>query len=164
MRRALGFLTLWPGGGPPTATTLLWFPVVGALVGGTVGAIWWGASQVWPPLVAAAVAVCADLAITGMLHFDGLVDTADGLLPPRSRTRRLEAMADPHAGAFGVTVAGAALLLRWAVFASIAPAPLVVAALWCTSRSVAGTAALSLPYARPAGLASAFRPAGRTGP
>ena len=111
MRRALGFLT--PLGGPssPTPGTLAWFPVLGALMGATLGGVWWGAHHLWPRPVAAAIVLTTDLALTGMLHMDGLVDAADGLLPHLDRARRLEVMATPEAGAFGVTVAVAVLLL-----------------------------------------------------
>ena len=75
--------------------------------------------------------IAADLAVTGMLHFDGLVDSADGLLPPLDGPdRRLEVMADPATGAFGVGVGGGVLLLRWASLASLAPSPALLGALW----------------------------------
>ncbi|MDQ4089145.1 MAG: adenosylcobinamide-GDP ribazoletransferase, partial [Actinomycetota bacterium] len=78
MRRALSFLT--PLGGPvaPSPAALPWFPVVGAVLGLTLGGVWWLADRLWVAPVAAAVVVAADLALTGMLHFDGLVDSADG--------------------------------------------------------------------------------------
>jgi adenosylcobinamide-GDP ribazoletransferase len=100
--------------------------------------------------------VAADLALTGMLHFDGLVDSADGLLPPLERSRRLDVMADPAAGAFGVGVAVVVLLLRWASLAALAPSPVLLSALWCASRLAMAQFARTVPYARPAGLASAF--------
>ena len=109
----------------------------------------------------AAVVVAADLALTGMLHFDGLVDSADGLLPPLERGRRLEVMADPAAGAFGVGVGVVVLLLRWASLATLAPAPWLLAALWCGSRLVMAVVAGRVPYARPGGLAGAFLEPGR---
>jgi adenosylcobinamide-GDP ribazoletransferase len=158
MRRALAFLTPLGGAAAPSPSALSWFPVVGAALGLAVGAVWWGASELWPPVVAAAVAVAADLALTGMLHLDGLVDSADGLLAPLERERRLEVMADPRAGAFGVGTATAVLLLRWSALAALRPRPLLVAALWCGSRSVMAAAARSVPYARPGGLAAAFLP------
>ncbi|HEX2273465.1 MAG TPA: adenosylcobinamide-GDP ribazoletransferase [Acidimicrobiales bacterium] len=158
MRRALSFLTPLGGVAAPSPAALPWFPVVGAVLGLAVGAVWWGASEVWPPALAAALALAADLALTGMLHLDGLVDSADGLLAPLDRERRLEVMADPRAGAFGVGAAVAVLLLRWAALAALAPAPLLVAGLWCASRSVMAAAARCVPYARPSGLASAFLP------
>ncbi len=165
MRRALAFLT--PLGGPasPSPAALPWFPVVGAALGLVVGGVWWAAAEVWPPTVAAAVVVAADLALTGMLHLDGLVDSADGLLPPLDRERRLDVMADPRAGAFGVGAAAAVLLLRWAALSGLRPRPLLVAALWCASRSVMAAVARTVPYARSSGLASAFlHEGGRRGP
>ncbi|MCX7621899.1 MAG: adenosylcobinamide-GDP ribazoletransferase [Acidimicrobiales bacterium] len=156
VRRALAFLTSIGSAAPPNGGTLLWFPAAGFLIGLIVGTTWWGAAQIWPPVVAAAVALTIDLAVTGVLHFDGLVDTADGLLPPVSRERRLEIMADPRAGAFGVVVAASLLLLRWSALASSTPEPLVLAGLWCASRSVASGSILAVPYARPDGLAASF--------
>ena len=53
--------------------------------------VWWGAERMWPPLLAAAIVVAADLALTGMLHFDGLIDSADGLREASERR-----VATPH--------------------------------------------------------------------
>jgi adenosylcobinamide-GDP ribazoletransferase len=65
-------------------------------------------------------------------------------------------MARPDAGAFGVGAAGSALLLRWAALASMPPAPLLLGALWCLSRTAMAVTAMARPCARPAGLAAAF--------
>ena len=156
MRRALAFLT--PLGGPatPSPAALAWFPAVGAAIGLALGAVWWGAAEIWPAAVAAAVVVVADLALTGMLHLDGLVDTADGLLPPLERGRRLEVMAGPRAGAFGVGAAGAVLLLRWVALSALAPRALLLGGLWCASRSAMALTTVRVPYARTSGLAAAF--------
>lgn len=156
-RRALAFLTPFGGAATPAADAVPWFPIVGAGIGLVLGGIWWVAARLWAAPLAAAVVVAADLALTGMLHLDGLVDTADGLLPPLERSRRLEVMADPAAGAFGVGAAVAVLLLRWAALAALAPSALLLGALWCTSRLVMAVAARDMPYARPGGgLATAF--------
>ena len=160
MRRALAFLTPLPAmraadARPLDATALPWFPAVGALVGVGVGGVWWGAGEWWPPLVAGALALVADLALTGMLHVDGLVDAADGLLPPfADRTRRLDVMADPTAGAFGVAALVAVLAVRVAALASIAPNVLAVVGMWSMSRTCMAITARHVPYARPGGLAT----------
>lgn len=164
MRRAVAFLTPVGGAAAPSPGAVPWFPVVGALVGTAVGGVWWAADRLWPPAVAAALAVAADLALTGLLHADGLVDTADGLLPPLERERRLEVMADPRSGAFGVVAAVTVVLLRWTAFAAREPSVLLVAGLWCASRTVMASALLALPYARPGGLAASFRGGGGIGP
>ena len=157
VRRAVAFLTPVGGAADPSPAAVSWFPAVGAAIGIAVGAVWWGADRLWPPALAAALAVAADLVLTGALHADGLVDSADGLLPPLDRERRLEVMADPRAGAFGVTALAVVVLLRWSALASQRPAVWLVAALWCLSRTVMAVALRTLPYARVGGLAQSFR-------
>jgi adenosylcobinamide-GDP ribazoletransferase len=156
MRRALAFLTPLFGASEPRRETLAWFPFAGAALGLVLGAAWWGAERVWPPAVAAALVVAADLALTGLLHVDGLADSADGLLPHLDRRRRLEVMATPDVGAFGVATVAAVLLLRWAALATMAPSPLLLGGLWCASRTAMAVTARTVPYARPGGLASSF--------
>jgi adenosylcobinamide-GDP ribazoletransferase len=156
MLSALSFLTVLGRGRTPDATTLRWFPPVGAVIGAVVGLVWWGAAELWPPLLAAAIAVVADLVITGMLHVDGLADSADGLLPHADRTRRLAIMATPDVGAFGVAVVAVTLLLRVVALASIEPEPLVLVGLWCSSRTLVAAVPALVPYARPGGLATPF--------
>lgn len=161
VRQAVGFLTPLGGAAAPSPAAMAWFPVVGMGIGLGLGGVWWAGDRIWVGLVAAAVVVTADLAATGLLHLDGLVDSADGLLPHLSTERRLEVMRQPDAGAFGVGVAAAVLLLRWAALAAIVPSPLLLGALWCLSRTGMAAAALRLPYARSGGgLATAFRPTG----
>jgi adenosylcobinamide-GDP ribazoletransferase len=157
--QAVAFLT--PLGGPaaPTPRALPWFGLVGALIGGVVGAVWWAADQWFAALVAAAIAITADAALTGLLHLDGLSDSADGLLPPLATERRLAVMRDPHAGSFGIVAIVLALILRISVLASVTPGPgsiLALAAVWATARTAMAFTAVTMPYVRPAGLATAF--------
>lgn len=160
MRRALAFLTPLGRATPPGPEALAWFPAVGAGLGLALGAVWWVAGRWWPPAVAAALVVVADLGLTGMLHFDGLVDAADGLLAQRPPAERLRIMAAPDAGAFGIAAAGAALLCRWAALVSLRPAPLLLAALWTLSRAAMAVVVATQRYARgqDGGLVSAFGP------
>ena len=161
MRRALSFLTVLGRAAVPDEHTLTWFPLVGVVVGFLVGGVWWAAGRVWPPAVAALVAVAVDAAVTGFLHLDGLADSVDGLVPPVTRARRLEIMADPRVGAFGAVALVLVLGLRVAALASTPAKVLVVAALWCGSRTLMATVARSQPYAHAeGGTASAFGPKG----
>jgi len=158
---ALSFLTIMGRARTPAASQQIWFPVVGAAIGATVGLVYWGAAQWWPLPIAAALAVVADLCITGLLHIDGLADSADGLSPHLDRARRLEVMSAPDTGAFALAVVAMTILLRWAGFvgSNIGGAQVVAATagLWAWSR---GLMALTLrlgTYARPGGgLASVF--------
>ncbi len=156
MREAFAFLTVLGRSQAPTPRALRWFPAVGLVVGAAVGGAWWVLDRAFPVLVAAVLVVALDLALTGMLHLDGLADTADGLLPHLSRERRLDVMHTPDVGAFGVGVAGVVLIARTAAFASRPSDVLLVAGVWCTSRVVAGIAPVTMRYARDAGIASAF--------
>jgi cobalamin synthase/adenosyl cobinamide kinase/adenosyl cobinamide phosphate guanylyltransferase len=157
LQQALAFLTpFWPAAAP-TPAALAWFPVVGAIIGLVLGGVWWAAEGPMGPLPAAALVVAADLVVTGALHFDGLLDSADGLLPHLRRERRLAVMADPHTGAFAVAVGASALVLRTAALAGFGVSrPWLLVALWCLARTAMAMTALTGHYARSHGLASAF--------
>jgi len=160
LRSAVGFLTIFGGSAPPSGATYGWLPVVGAALGLLLGLLWAAADELFGPLAGAALVVAADLVLTGALHFDGLVDSADGLLPHLPPERRLAVMAEPGVGAFGVAAGAVSLILRTAALATIAAEgganPLLLAALWWVGRASMAAAAAVLPYARRTGLATAF--------
>jgi adenosylcobinamide-GDP ribazoletransferase len=165
VRGALSFLTSFGRGRRPSPRTLDWFPLAGALIGLALGGLWWAGNRVWSAQLSAALVVAADLGVTGLLHLDGLVDSADGLLPHLDRERRLEVMASPEVGAFGVGVAIVVILLRWAALAAIRPSVILLVSLWCLSRTGMAFVARTQPYARAeGGLASAFAGAPRWAP
>ena len=158
MRSALGFLTVVGGAAMPDRRAPAWFGPVGAALGLAVGGAWWVAGELWPPLVAAVLALAVDAALTGMLHYDGLADSADGLLPPLERWRRLEVMASPEIGAFGAMALALTVLARVAALGAVEPDPLLVAGLCAASRAAMAVALAWMPYARAGGgAASGFR-------
>jgi adenosylcobinamide-GDP ribazoletransferase len=152
----VSFLTPFGGATTPSPAALEWFPVVGAAMGLALGGWWWLVDRAWSNAVSAGLVVAGDLALTGLLHLDGLADTADGLLPALPRERRLQAMTDPGVGAFGTGVVVVTLLLRFGAFVALRPSILLVGALWCASRTTMAVAARVVPYARAEGLATAF--------
>ena len=156
LTQATGFLTVIGRGGTPSDRAMGWFPVVGAVLGGVVGLVWWGAAEIWPPLLAAVVAVVTDLVLTGALHHDGLADSADGLLPHMDRDRRLAVMRQPDVGTFGVMALTATTLVRVGALAALEPRPALLAGLVCASRTAMAVLARSLPYARTDGIVTAF--------
>jgi adenosylcobinamide-GDP ribazoletransferase len=164
LRAAVAFLTpvdLSPSGQPsppPTPRSMAYFPLVGAAIGALVGLTWRQARRSFPPLLSATLAVAADCALTGALHLDGLADTADGLLAHVPSKDRLEIMAEPGTGSFAAVAVGLALLARAAALAALEPSPALLAALYCSSRSVMVVGSRWLPYARRDGLVSAFLP------
>lgn len=154
MRAALTLLTVLGRATEPTPRAWRWFPIVGAAAGALVGGAWWFADQVFPPLLAGALAVVAGLVVTGLLHVDGLADTADGLLCHAPREERLRIMRTPNVGAFGVTVVAAVFLLQVSALAVQAVSVVVIAAIWSASRTAITAAPVVLPYARDQGIAS----------
>jgi adenosylcobinamide-GDP ribazoletransferase len=160
MRSALGFLTVLGGAASPDHRAPAWFGAVGALVGLAVGGAWWAAGELWPPMVAAVIAVAVDAGLTGMLHLDGLTDAADGLLPPVERARRLAIMAAPDVGAFGAVALVLALVARVAALGALTPDPLLVAGLWAGARAGMALTMAAVPYARERGTATGFGASG----
>jgi len=141
---------------PPSADlgpdSLGWFPVVGAALGVGSGLGWQALSLGLPAPLAAGGAVVADLALSGMLHVDGLLDSADGLLAPhQSREQRLQILRDHHVGAFGVAAGVVGIGLRWAALANQPPSVLRLAGIGALSRSLMAAAVLAMPYARAGG-------------
>lgn len=71
-----------------------------------------------PVLTRSALVVVSWIAITGGLHLDGAMDTADGLAVQQPQ-QRLEVMADSATGAFGAMAAISILLLKTAALTDL---------------------------------------------
>ncbi len=82
-----------------------WAPLMGLAIGGIVAIGDYGLALLGMPIIVrSTVVVLLWLGLTGGLHLDGAMDTADGLAVA-SPERRLMAMADSLTGAFGVMTA-----------------------------------------------------------
>ncbi|MEM8618487.1 MAG: adenosylcobinamide-GDP ribazoletransferase [Actinomycetota bacterium] len=103
------------------AASVPWFPVVGGLIGATVGALAAGLAELVPTSVAAAVAVIAGVALTGAFHEDGLADLCDALGGWTVEQRR-EILKDSRHGSYGVAALASSIVLRIACVATLAPA------------------------------------------
>ncbi|HRO60032.1 MAG TPA: adenosylcobinamide-GDP ribazoletransferase [Burkholderiaceae bacterium] len=128
------------------------FPLVGTLVGATGAAVAVAAQLVWPPVVAAALAVAATLWLTVAFHEDGLADSFDALLGAAPRDKALAIMKDSRIGSYGAAALLLVLLLRVHLLAELlARDPLLAAAAWVAAHTAgrAGAVALMtlLPYA-----------------
>ena len=112
---ALQFLTrlplfLTPHFTPAAAArSLAWFPFAGLVIGFLL-ILTTGVSLLLPTLPAAVVVLAVWSALSGGLHLDGWMDTADGVLSHRNREQMLEIMKDSRVGAMGV-IAGVLLML-----------------------------------------------------
>ena len=105
------------------------YPLAGYVVGGVLALAWWICSSLnLPAGVSAALILSAWLWITGMLHFDGLVDSADAIFAMKSPARRLEILSDVHIGAFGLATGVIVLLLKWSLLEQVSTVvPLILA-------------------------------------
>lgn len=148
-------LPAWPWPQPRFARIARFAPWIGALLGGLLALLWAGLQGRVPQLAQVALVLAAGLLLSGGLHMDGVMDTADGLA---AGERRLEAMADSRVGAMGVQALVVLLLLRVAGLAALgaaAPLPLLWAAVWARVSPLPAMA--FFPYLRPQGSAAFHR-------
>lgn len=129
-----------------------WSSWIGILLGGLLGILDFILSQLdWPNLTRSGIIVAVGLFLTGGLHLDGAMDTADGLAVTDPK-RRLEVMQDSRSGAFGVMVAVIILLLKTLALSDLEAhrgLSLMMAASWGRWGQVLAIA--SYPYLKPAG-------------
>jgi len=127
------------------------FPLVGLALGGVLYGLDYSLSLVFPLPVTAILVLAAWLLLTRALHFDGFLDTCDGLFGGFTPERRLEIMRDSRVGAFGVAGGGLLLLAKYAALVSLQGlSGLVFAPV--LGRWVLSIAIFAYPYAREKGL------------
>jgi len=140
--------------------TMVWFPIIGLMLGSILAAADLGLRLLFPETVSAALLLCVWVALTGALHLDGFLDCCDGLLVAKPAEKRLEILRDTHVGAFAVVGAVCLLLLKFTLLLEL-PADRRFAALLVIptlTRAVMVYAARAYPYARPGpGLGQLFR-------
>lgn len=140
-----------------------WASTMGLLIGGLLALGDAGLQQVgMPVLTRSALVVVSWIALTGGLHLDGVMDTADGLAV-QDRERRLQVMADSATGAFGAMAAIALLLLKTSALTELHDYrwfALILAAGWGRWGQVAAIACY--PYLKPTGKGAFHKQAIRT--
>lgn len=138
----------------PFETVARFAPCVGLLIGGLLSGVDGGLAAIgMPVLTRSAIVVAVWIGITGGLHLDGAMDTADGLAVPDPQ-RRLAVMADSRTGAFGAMAAAIVILLKTAALTDL-QTPLIR---WIGLPLVAGwgrwaqqIAIVRYPYLKPMG-------------
>jgi adenosylcobinamide-GDP ribazoletransferase len=126
LRAALVFYSCLPLGNSQTLDfrgIAVYAPVVGVLIGSMMGALDYllemlSGSKSEVSLLRACLVVLAGVLLTGGLHLDGAMDSADGLAV-NDPARRLEVMADSATGAYGAIAALAILLIKIAALVAI---------------------------------------------
>ena len=134
------------------------FPLVGLLAGSILAGVAVLTGGWLPGTVRSTLLVTLSVFITGGLHCDGLMDSADGLFSGRSRERMLEIMKDSRVGSFGVVAIFLLLLWKWALLHDLPDSLLVPAliSMMTFGRFAMILAILRFPYARPEGMGKAF--------
>ena len=127
------------------------FPLVGLALGGVFYGLVSGLRLAFPLPVTAIFILTAWILLTRALHFDGFLDTCDGLFGGFTPERRLEIMRDSRVGTFGVAGGGLLLLAKYAAILSLPQlSGLVLAPV--LGRWVLSIAIFAYPYAREKGL------------
>ena len=106
--------------------------MIGLLIGALQASLWIGLAALgWRSIALAPLVLASGIRLTGGLHHDGLMDTADGVAA--GEDRRLEAMDDSRVGASGVLALAVVLLLEIASLVQLgegAPTALCIAGFW----------------------------------
>jgi len=157
---ALQFITILPLGktesfDPPKMVP--YFPLVGILLGLMVALFDSVVLRLWPPPVAALLDVMLLAVLTAAFHIDGLGDTADGLLGPRSRDKALEIMKDSRIGTMGLVAILFGLALKWGGLANLnAHRSILLIIIPAYARAAILFGMWYLPYGRPDGTGKPF--------
>ncbi|MBQ1559001.1 MAG: adenosylcobinamide-GDP ribazoletransferase [Pseudomonas sp.] len=161
---ALQFLTRLPVSLPGMPTpeqvgrSLLWYPLVGLLL----GLLLWGAHLLLgqtPALLQAAIILALWVGLSGGLHLDGLADTADAWVGGfGDRERTLTIMKDPRSGPIAVVVLVLLLLLKFATLFTLLQAGhgIYLLLLPWLGRSLLPLLLATTPYVRAGGLGQAL--------
>lgn len=156
---ALRFLTIIPiswgrdEDGGRFSQSVLYFPVVGLLIGLPGVALVYLLSSVLPHQVVVLLLILYLGIISGFLHLDGLADSGDGFFCARPMKDRLQIMKDSRSGPMGVLVLFFVLLFKFTAFSSLSSSELLFAVLLitCGGRVTILLSMANLPYAREEG-------------
>ncbi len=136
-------------------------PLVGLILGlisfGFAGLI---AASPLAPVLQAVLILLLPLLMTGFIHIDGLMDTADAVFSRAERTKKIAILKDPHVGSFAVITFGVVLLIQFASIHTLlthSSTLLVLAFIPVIARAMTGLFVLNLPAVLTDGYASAFR-------
>jgi adenosylcobinamide-GDP ribazoletransferase len=138
------------------ARSLIYFPMVGIIIGAILSIVSVGYLFLPMPVVGVVILI-ASAFITGALHLDGFADTCDGFYGSKPKEEILEIMRDPRIGVMGVVGIILLLLLKFSLIVSIPRGVLwqSLVVMCCFSRW-AQTIGCLMPYARNEGKAWVF--------
>jgi len=139
--------------------SVVYFPLVGVIIGLILAGLGWLLGLVLPPAVVSGLLIVSLVVIGGGLHLDGLADTCDGIAGHKTVEDRWQVMRDSRAGAFGIIGICLVLLVKYVSLNSVPEDSLLptlilmpVVSRWAMVYTV-----FAYPYARQAGLGKAFK-------
>ena len=159
LRRALGFLTVYPLRASDTWTpetlgsSMVYYPVVGTLIGMALWVLYVLLSSLFAPPIVNALLLGGLVLVTGGLHMDGLADTVDGLNGSYNREDALQIFKDPHVGSMAVVGVVLMVILKYACLNQLSDETMLPALILMTTLSRYGMVQLASfsSYARASG-------------
>lgn len=143
---------------------MLFFPFVGAVIGGLEwGLFWLRAAMSMENVTYTLLATALPILISGGFHVDGYMDTQDALHSYQSKERKLEILKDAHIGAFAVI----RVLLYYMLFAagvaqvSKGESFFCLCAGFVLSRALSAVAMFTFPLAKKEGSLAGFAKNGK---
>lgn len=137
---------------------LCFFPAVGVAVGAVLW-LWFQVSAFLSAgnILRTAILVLIPVLVTGGIHLDGLLDTADALSSWQTKERRLEILKDSHAGAFAIIICCSYFLAAFGIWSEADMDSVVVLGLgFILSRALSGFGISTFHCAKNSGLAATF--------
>jgi adenosylcobinamide-GDP ribazoletransferase len=98
---------------------IVYYPLVGGVIGVFTGAVVLAALLVWPPIVAVALGLIAEALLTGALHEDAVADSCDAFGGGWTRDDVLRILKDSRIGSFGALGLTLAILVRGGCLLSV---------------------------------------------
>ena len=137
---------------------VLFFPVVGLLIGALLAGLH---TALWliDPGVLAALVLAAWVLLTGGLHLDGLADTADAWIGGQGdRDRTLAIMKDPRSGPIAIVARVLVLLIKFAALQALlaGDAGILLLLTPVLGRAIIVLLLITTPYIRPEGLGAPY--------
>ena len=150
-------LPAWPWPSPRFERIARFAPWIGLVIGGLQALLWLLLSAMsWSAESCALMVIALGAWLTGGLHVDGLMDTADGLAAGQERC--LEAMDDSRVGASGVLALLLVVLLQAGALIRLGPwAPIALVMAAVIGRIAPLGAMAWFPYLRQGGTAAFHR-------
>lgn len=107
------------------ARAMAWLPLVGTFIGSVTAGVFLAASSLWPPVVAAILALAVEALLTGFFHEDAVADFCDAFGGTARGETALRIMRDSRIGSYGTVGLSLSMGLRLAAMIAL---PLEIAA------------------------------------